>query len=95
MNGSGGGGTFSRLLLPNVEVIGAGTTTVVNTTTTDPTGAQTTDALPKTLLTLAVSQSEAERVLYAAGNGDLAFGLMNKDSQVAVSKGTNEANLFR
>jgi pilus assembly protein CpaB len=95
MNGSAGGGTFSRLLLPNVEVIGAGTTTVVNTTTTDPTGAQTTDALPKTLLTLAVSQGEAERVLYAAGNGDLAFGLMNKDSQVAVSKGTNEANLFR
>jgi pilus assembly protein CpaB len=95
MNGSGGGGTFSRLLLPNVQVIGAGTTTMVSTTTTDTTGAQTTDQLPKTLLTLAVSQSEAERVMFASGNGDLALGLMNKDSQVAVSKGTTEANLFR
>jgi pilus assembly protein CpaB len=102
MSGSstaGGGGaapeTFTRLLLPNIQVIGAGTTTVVATTTTDPAGAQTTDALPKTLLTLAVSQSEAERILFAASNGDLAFGLMNADSQIAPSKGVNGLNLFQ
>jgi pilus assembly protein CpaB len=95
MNGSGGGGAFTRLLLPNVEVIGAGTTTVVATTTTDATGAQTSESLPKTLLTLSVSQSEAERVLYASTNGELAFGLMNDDSQVAASKGTTGDNLFR
>ncbi|MCW2760016.1 MAG: hypothetical protein JWR85_217 [Marmoricola sp.] len=103
MSGSstaGGGGsaaseTFTRLLLPNIQVIGAGTTTVVATTTTDPAGAQTTDALPKTLLTLAVSQSEAERILFAASNGDLAFGLMNADSQIAPSKGVTGLNLFQ
>jgi pilus assembly protein CpaB len=95
MNGSGSGGTFSRLLLPNVQVIGAGTTTMVATTTTDPTGAQTTDQLPKTLLTLAVTQSEAERVLYAAGNGELSFGLMNPDSQVTPSRGVTFNNLFQ
>lgn len=94
MSGAGGGTAFSRLLLPDVEVIGAGTTTVVATTTTDSTGAQTTDQLPKTLLTLAVSQADAERVLYAAGNGELAFGLMNGDSQIAPSKGVNKNNLF-
>lgn len=88
-------GTYSRLLLPNIEVIGAGTTTVVATTTTDATGAQTSEQLPKTLLTLAVSQSEAERILFASGNGELAFGLMNKDSQIAASNGTTAANLFR
>jgi pilus assembly protein CpaB len=67
---------------------------MVATTTTDDTGAQTTDQLPKTLLTLAVTQSEAERVLYASSNGELAFALLNKDSKVAPSKGVNEGNLF-
>ena len=95
MTGSGGGGSFTRLLLPKVEVIGAGTTTVVATTTTDATGASTQEQLPKTLLTLAVDQSEAERVLYASSNGQLAFGLLNNDSKVAPSAGTNSGNLFR
>ncbi len=95
MNGNGTSGTFTRLLLGNVQVIGAGTTTMVATTTTDAAGAQTTDQLPKTLLTLAVTQTEAERVLYASSNGDLAFGLLNNDSVVATSAGVNFANLFR
>jgi pilus assembly protein CpaB len=89
------GGNYSRLLLPNIQVIGAGTTTMVATTTTDETGAQTTDQLPKTLLTLAVTQSEAERILYASRNGDLAFGLITNDSQIAPSKGVTTANLFQ
>jgi pilus assembly protein CpaB len=95
MNGSSTGGNFARLLLPNIQVIGAGTTTMVATTTTDPTGAQTTDQLPKTLLTLAVTQSEAERVLYASNNGELSFALTNTDSQVAASKGVTNSNLFQ
>jgi pilus assembly protein CpaB len=95
MNGAGSGGTFSRLLLPNVQVIGTGTTTMVATTTTDPNGAQTTDQLPKTLLTFAVTQSEAERVLFAAGNGELSVGLMNTDSQVTPSRGVTFNNLFQ
>ena len=59
-------GTFTRLLLPSVQVIGAGTTTVTTTTTTDASGAQSTEQLPKTLLTLAVSQADAEKVLFAS-----------------------------
>jgi pilus assembly protein CpaB len=88
-------GDYTRLLLPNIQVIGAGTTTVTTTTTTDPSGAQSTEQLPKTLLTLAVSQADAEKVLFAGGNGELAFGLLNADSQVAPSQGTNKSNLFR
>lgn len=87
-------GEGSRLLLPNVQVIGAGTTTVTTTTTTDPTGAQSTEQLPKTLLTLAVTQTEAEKVLFATSTGELAFGLLNDDSQVAPSQGANSKNLF-
>ncbi len=95
MNGADQTGPFSRLLLPSVQVIGAGTTTVVATTTTDAEGAQTVDQLPKTLLTLAVSQPEAERILFASGNGELAFALMNTESQIASSKGVTETNLFQ
>ncbi len=97
MTGSGGsdGGTYSRLLLPNIQVIGAGTTTMVATTTTDPAGVETTDQLPKTLLTVAVTQPEAERLLYASGNGELSFGLLNKDSKVTASKGVTNSNLFK
>lgn len=53
------------------------------------------EQLPQTLLTLAVSQSEAERVMYASRNGSLAFGLLNDDSQVAPSTGVDQDNLFR
>ena len=43
----------------------------------------------------AVTQAEAERVLFASSNGELAFGLLNNDSTVAVSGGVNPSNLFR
>ncbi len=94
-SGATGGGNYSRLLLPNIQVIGAGTTTMVATTTTDAEGAQTTDQLPKTLLTVAVTQAQAERVLYASSNGELSFGLLNGDSDVAASKGVTDTNLFK
>lgn len=95
LTSSAEGGAFTRLLLPSVQVIGAGTTTVVSTTTTDASGAQVAEQLPKTLLTLAVSQPEAEKVLFASTNGELTFGLLNEDSQVAPSQGVSNANLFR
>ncbi len=95
LTGSGDKGGYTRLLLPSVQVIGAGTTTVVSTTTTDATGAQVAEQLPKTLLTLAVSQPEAEKVLFAGTNGELTFGLLNADSQVAPSQGVSSVNLFR
>jgi pilus assembly protein CpaB len=85
----------TRLLLPSITVIGAGTTTVTTTTTTDATGTQTAEQLPKTLLTLGVSQPEAEKILLAQSTGELAFGLLNDDSQVAPSQGATTQNLFR
>lgn len=97
MNGTNKTGPFTRLLLPNVQVIGAGATTVVppSTTTTDPAAAQPAEETPKTLLTLAVAQDEAERVLYATTNGEVSFGLLNTDSQVSASGGVTDSNLFR
>lgn len=89
------GGAFSRTLLPNVEVIGVGTTSVVATTRTTSNGQSTTDQLPRTLLTLAVTQNQAEKVLYASQNGDIALGLLNTASKIGPSQGVTAQNLFR
>jgi pilus assembly protein CpaB len=85
---------FTRMVLPRVQVIGVGETTVVPTTTTDDEGAQTTEQLPKTLLTLAVDQDQAERVLYSAENGELSFALLTEESEVDPGPGITYENLF-
>lgn len=94
-NGTAGLGAFTRLLLPKIEVIAVGSTTVVSTTTTTAGGATTTDNVPRTLFTLAVSQSQAQKVLFAAKNSDLAFGLLDENSVVRPDGGANANNLFK
>lgn len=90
------GQPFSRLLLPRVTVLGVGSTAPVATTTTDDDGAATTEELPRTLLTIAVGQENAQKVLYASSNGELAFALLNGDSKVrAGAGGVTSTNLFR
>ena len=86
---------FTRLLLPRVQVIGVGTTTVIPTTTTDEAGQQTTEQLPRTLLTLALDQDEAERVIYASKNGEIAFGLLTDKSTVKSGPGVTAADMFK
>lgn len=89
---------FTRLLLTDIEVIAVGTTTVVATTTTDSTGAQTTEQLPRTLFTLGVTQEQAQKILYASGGGsaggELAFGLLTADSIIKPDAGATATNLF-
>jgi len=89
--GEGGtAGETTRLLLPEVSVIAAGTTTVV---TGDP--AVPTEELPPTLLTLALSQREAQKVVYASTHGQMYFALLNSASEVSASDpGTTAENLF-
>ena len=86
---------ITRLLLPRVTVLGVGNTTPISTTTTDETGASTTEQLPRTLLTLSLSQRDAEKVLYAAGNGELAFGLLTEDSAVSPGPAMTVNELFK
>ncbi len=87
--------TYTRLLLEEVEVIAVGSTATTQTTTTDSEGTQTVEQLPSTLMTLAVDQKDAEKVLYAQQGHELAFALLTQDSDVNASAGTNAADLFR
>ncbi len=88
-------GAATKTLLTDMEVIAVGTTTVVSTTTTDASGAQTTEQLPRTLFTLGTTQEQALKILYAASHGDLSFGLVNKESDVVPLKEINEGTLFK
>lgn len=85
----------TRLLIPSVQVIGVGATTVTTATTTSEEGAQTTEQLPLTLFTLAVDQKKAEKLMYASTHGELSFGLLNDKSEVQAGTGVTQANLFR
>jgi pilus assembly protein CpaB len=89
------GQPFTRMLLSRVTVLGVGSTTPVSTTTTDPEGQQTTEQLPRTLLTLALGQEDAQRVLFAAGNGELAFALLTESSRVRPGPGVTALDLFK
>lgn len=85
----------TRLLLPRVSVIGVGTTTVVSTTTTDPAGAQTVEQLPRTLMTLAVDQPDAEKIIFASRNGEVSFALLTDKSSVKNGPGITSDSVFR
>ena len=85
----------TRLLLPKVQVIAVGATTVTSSTTTATERRADHRELPKTLFTLAVDQKDAEKIMYASTHGELTFGLLNDKSKVAPGAGVTQANLFR
>jgi pilus assembly protein CpaB len=80
---AGGTPGKTKLLLAPVTVLGVGSTTPVTTTTTAQDGTQQTEQLPRTLLTLALTQVEAQRVILASKTVDVTFALLTEDSAVA------------
>lgn len=94
------GQPYSRVLLTRVTVIAVGSTTpVTTTTTTDPQGGQggqqVVEALPRTLITLSVSQGQMQRVLLGQQQGELSFALLTEDSKVNLVPPTTADNLFQ
>ena len=86
-----GGTQTTRILLPKATVIAVGPTTV-----TPPANAAqaNSEALPKALLTLALTQRQAEKLIFASGSGSLYLGLLNDKSKITPGTGTNAKNLF-
>jgi len=88
----------TRLLLPKVTVLNVGSPQPPTTSTkTADDGTQTTEQLPRTLLTIAVTQKEAQKVIVSSKALDLTFGLLTTKSQVKPGPGTSTlvASLFR
>ncbi len=87
-------GPRTKLLLQRVTVLGVGSTTPVTTTTTTQDGTQQTEQLPRTLLTLALTQQEAQRVILASKTLDVTFALLTKDSTVADAPTTTNTDVL-
>lgn len=97
VNGTEAGQPYTRLLLAKVQVLGVGSTTPASASTTsaDGQGQQATEQLPSTLLTLAVDQSQAQKVLLAQGTGQLAFALLTDSSRVTPGPATTLSSLYK
>ena len=78
---------YTGVLLPRVQVIGVGATTVTSKTVTDESGAAITEQVPRTILTVAVDQEQAEKLIYGARNGELYFALLSKESKIQSNSG--------
>lgn len=89
------GQTYTRLLLNEVQVVAVGSTTTTQTTTTTPEGTQTVEQLPATLMTLALEQQDAEKVLFSQTAGELVFAVLTENSDVNPGPGTGPDDLFR
>jgi pilus assembly protein CpaB len=87
---AGGGQVATRVLLTDVPVIAAGATTLVAPATADG------EDLPKALLTVAVDQQDAQKLVYAQNSGGtITFGLLNEKSKVdRTDPGASADNLF-
>ena len=77
-----------------MTVIGVGNTSVVTQTSTDTTGQQNTEQIPKTIITLAVTQDQATRLIHAAQKGSLYFALLTPSSKVAPGGRIDSSNLL-
>ena len=76
-------------------MIAVGSTTTTQTTTTTAEGTQTTEQLPATLMTLALTQGDAEKVLLSQATGELAFACSPTNSTVNPGPGVTAADLFQ
>jgi pilus assembly protein CpaB len=82
-------GPTTRVLIPRVEVIAVGPTTLRPATK----GQGNTEATPTAILTLAVDQDQAEK-LVVAQSGRLYLALLTKESKITDGGGTDVGTLF-
>ena len=85
---------YTRLLLSKVQVIGVGTTTVSAQTITTEAGAEVTEQIPRTILTVALDQKDAEKLIFAARNSDVSFALLSKNTKVTDQPGVSASQLL-
>ena len=87
-------GDYTRIVLTRVPVIGVGTTSVTSRTTKTEDGDQVAEEVARTILTLAVDQDQAERLIQADRNSDVTFALLTDESKVADNPGVRPGDLF-
>ncbi|WP_439936379.1 Flp pilus assembly protein CpaB [Nocardia sp. N13] len=87
-------GDYTRIVLTRAPVLGVGTTSVTSRTTKTEDGEQVAEEVARTILTLGVSQDDAEKLIQADRNSDLTFALLTDDSKVSDGPGARPSDLF-
>lgn len=85
------GAQYTQLLLPRSSVIAVGPSTLRPAQKSDDEGKE---AVPTAVLTLAVTQDEAERLVHSAQTGQLYLGLLNTTSKTQPEPGVTTADLL-
>jgi pilus assembly protein CpaB len=91
----GAGDEATGVLIPSVEVIGVGASTLSTQTTTTDEGEQTTEEIPLAILTLEVDQQQAQKIINAQSGGSLYVALRGEAAQVRNTKPILTQELFR
>lgn len=86
-------GSYTRIVLTRVPVLGVGTTSVTSRTTEDEEGA-TTEEVARTILTIAVTQEEAEKLFQADRTSELNFALLTDETKVTDGPGARLGDVF-
>ena len=87
-------GTYTRIVLTRNLVLGVGTTSVTSRTTQDEDGETATEEVARTILTIAVTQEEAEKLVQADRTGDLNFALLTEDTKSADNEGAYLSDVY-
>jgi pilus assembly protein CpaB len=88
---AGAPGTQTRVLLSRMTVLAVGPTTL----RAAPEGEGNKEALPTAIITLAATQVQAEKLIFAKAQGNtLYFGLLTADSKIAPGTIVDGRNLF-
>jgi pilus assembly protein CpaB len=90
----GADGEYTDVLLPRVSVIAVGPATLRPDATPAP-KKKGDDTVTKAVLTVAVSQDEAARLVHGAQTGELYLGLLSTTSKTGGDAGVSTSNLFK
>jgi len=85
------GGQVTRVLLDRVTVLAVGDATVTPGTTGEGAPAQSNSSA---LLTLALTQTEAEKLIHGVNTGNLYLGLLGSNTSITNRTGATSGNLF-
>jgi pilus assembly protein CpaB len=80
-------GSYTRIVLTRSLVLGVGTTSVTSRTTEAEGGGTETEEVARTILSIAVTQEQAEKLIQADRTSELNFALLTDDSASADNEG--------
>jgi len=89
------GTKYASTLVERATVLAVGATSTVTSTKTEDDGDSSTTEIPQTLVTVALTQKEAEKIHWGSSFGTLSFALINKQSSLTRTGLVGVENLFK